>query len=119
MTQTRTRYGSRLVGNREYGVRNDLEQVVDARFNYWGASNGPSSPPDPDAPFADPVTGRLADGSGDAVSESPKCADAASRTCAFTRGHGARSPPARALATHSTAPDRSAVPDRPAVPPAD
>ena len=57
--------------NARYGVENEIPEVVDARFNYWGASSGPSSPEDPNAPFADPVTGELADGSGDAVSESP------------------------------------------------
>jgi hypothetical protein len=37
---------------------------------YWGAANGPSSIGDPDQPYADPETGRLADGDGDAISES-------------------------------------------------
>lgn len=74
-----------ICGN-AYGVRNvdefardvlgddadDLrfEDVVEATENYWGASDGPSSDGDPAEPFADPVTGALADGAGDAVSES-------------------------------------------------
>jgi hypothetical protein len=73
--------GNIINGNSEFGVRNsfrtneydeDYEMLLlDARNNYWGAANGPSSAPadDSDAPFADPVTGRLADGAGDAVSE--------------------------------------------------
>ena len=68
---TTTLAANNIVGNSEYGVENEVSEVVDARFNYWGASNGPSSASDSDAPFADPVTGRLADGDGDAVSESP------------------------------------------------
>lgn len=61
-----------FVGNTEYGVKNEVAVVVDARFNYWGAANGPSSPSDVEgSPLEDPVTGALADGDGDAVSESP------------------------------------------------
>lgn len=62
-----------LAGNTEFGVENvaTKEFDFDARDNYWGSADGPSSAPadDPDAPFADPVTGALADGTGDAVSE--------------------------------------------------
>lgn len=45
--------------------------VLNATQNYWGASNGPSSVDDPDAPFEDPETGALADGDGASVSEHP------------------------------------------------
>jgi len=65
-----------IAGNEEFGVQNVVDRftegfLVDARFNDWGDSSGPSSAPvsDADAPFADPVTGTPADGSGDAVSE--------------------------------------------------
>ena len=62
-----------LANNTEFGVKNSVpsEFVFDARNNSWGAADGPSSAPanDSDAPFADPVTGTLANGSGDAVSE--------------------------------------------------
>jgi parallel beta-helix repeat protein len=61
--------GNTFAGNDAFGVDNRGPSRVDARFNYWGAADGPSSPADPDAPFADPVTGTPADGSGDAVSE--------------------------------------------------
>jgi hypothetical protein len=63
--------GNLLAGNEEFGVRNLAATVVDARGNDWGDASGPSSAPanDSDAPFADPVTGALANGSGDAVSE--------------------------------------------------
>lgn len=47
-----------------------FEDVLEATENYWGASDGPSSGGDPAEPFADPVTGALADGTGDTVSES-------------------------------------------------
>ena len=61
-----------IVDNSEFGVHNEDEAIVNATGNYWGAANGPSSnSSDPDAPFADPYTGTLADGSGDAVSEGP------------------------------------------------
>lgn len=42
---------------------------VNATHNYWGAETGPASVADPDAPFADPATGALACGDGDAVTE--------------------------------------------------
>lgn len=58
--------------NADYGVYNDGRATVNATRNYWGATDGPSSADDPDAPFSDPETGALADGSGDAVSEGPK-----------------------------------------------
>ena len=67
--------GNTFDGNTEFGVQNvggeARESIVDARNNSWGDPSGPSSAPanDSDAPFADPVTGTLANGSGDAVSE--------------------------------------------------
>lgn len=48
-------------GNQK-GIENDGTGVVDARNNYWGSSDGPSGS------VADPVTGTIADGSGDSVS---------------------------------------------------
>ena len=60
-----------LVGG-DFGVDNSNTTVgtfLDATNNFWGASDGPGSPTDTDAPFADPVTGTLADGSGSNVSE--------------------------------------------------
>lgn len=45
-------------------------QYVNATGNYWGDEDGPASAADPDAPFADPETGALACGDGDAVTES-------------------------------------------------
>ncbi|PSG96597.1 hypothetical protein BRD56_09590 [Thermoplasmatales archaeon SW_10_69_26] len=59
-----------IAGNGGYGI--DARRVVfgtlDARDNYWGASDGPSSL-DASNPLEDPVTAALADGSGDAVTE--------------------------------------------------
>ncbi|WP_458207214.1 right-handed parallel beta-helix repeat-containing protein [Haladaptatus sp. NG-SE-30] len=63
--------GNTIQENDCFGVLNDNSSVVDARGNYWGAANGPSSSGDPAAPIADPVTGTLANGDGDAVSENP------------------------------------------------
>lgn len=57
-----------------YGVLNGNRDVLNATENYWGASDGPSSADDPDAPFEDPVTGALANGSGTAVSEDSNAA---------------------------------------------
>ena len=48
--------------NTKFGVRNRNSSVLDATRNYWGASDGPSGN------VTDPVTGTVADGSGDAVS---------------------------------------------------
>lgn len=55
----------------QVGINNLDDGVVNATQNYWGASNGPSSANDTDAPFEDPETGTLADGDGGAVSEDP------------------------------------------------
>ncbi|SFL06329.1 Nitrous oxidase accessory protein NosD, contains tandem CASH domains [Halogranum rubrum] len=64
---------NRFVDNAQFGVLNERGVVIDARGNFWGDTSGPSSGPadDPDAPFTDPVTGRLAEGTGDSVSENP------------------------------------------------
>lgn len=49
------------------GVHNEnTDENVDARFNYWGHSTGPSS--ETSDPLQDPVTEKLADGDGDSVS---------------------------------------------------
>lgn len=51
------------------GIENGGEGIVDARNNYWGASDGPSSAT---GTLADPVDESvLADGAGDSVSEDP------------------------------------------------
>ena len=42
---------------------------VNATNNYWGEPSGPASETGSNAPLADPVTGTLADGQGDTVSE--------------------------------------------------
>ncbi|WP_255196434.1 right-handed parallel beta-helix repeat-containing protein [Halorarius litoreus] len=60
-----------FVDNREYAVNNDADMTLNATWNYWGTSDGPSSAADADAPFVDPVTDEPADGSGGAVSEGP------------------------------------------------
>ena len=63
-----------IADNSQYGVQNDAIQVLNATQNYWGASNGPSSPNVYSAPFKDPVTGTVADGRGGAISENPNVA---------------------------------------------
>ena len=61
-----------IAGNDMYGVFQEGDGVLDARLNYWGASDGPSTHADAeDAPISDPIHGHVADGSGDAVSEDP------------------------------------------------
>lgn len=80
-TQGHTYDGNVICSNRDYGLLNvdnpaqedgipAFEDVVEATNNYWGAPDGPSSIGDPATPYEDPVTGALADGSGDGVSES-------------------------------------------------
>jgi len=55
---------NRLAGNGDYGLYvEDSAVIVDATYNWWGDASGPSGG------VADPVTGRIADGTGDAVSE--------------------------------------------------
>ncbi|QLG27482.1 right-handed parallel beta-helix repeat-containing protein [Halorarum halophilum] len=67
-------HGNTLADNAAYGVLNENGDVLNATGNFWGASDGPSSADDADAPFEDPVTGELANGSGTAVSEDPNAA---------------------------------------------
>jgi len=57
-----------LANNGGPGIAAD-GRTVDARRNYWGASDGPTSAASADGPLEDPVTGLLADGRGDAVTE--------------------------------------------------
>jgi nitrous oxidase accessory protein NosD len=53
-----------LAGNGDYGLYvEDSIVTVDATYNWWGHASGPSGG------VADPVTSRIADGTGDAVSE--------------------------------------------------
>ena len=67
-------HGNTLADNAAYGVLNGNRDVLNATGNFWGASDGPSSAEDADAPFEDPVTGELANGSGTAVSEDANAA---------------------------------------------
>ncbi|MFC5973894.1 right-handed parallel beta-helix repeat-containing protein [Halomarina salina] len=62
-------HGSVIADNADLGVNNTGSEVANATGSFWGASDGPSSADDEDAPFADPETGALANGSGDGVSE--------------------------------------------------
>ncbi|WP_332899773.1 right-handed parallel beta-helix repeat-containing protein [Haladaptatus sp. CMSO5] len=50
-----------------YGVLNEANGTVNATGNYWGATDGPSSPED--QTVTDPKTGRQANGSGTTVSD--------------------------------------------------
>lgn len=55
-----------LIQNNSKGVDNrNGSAVFDARLNYWGDSDGPSS----SGPLSDPASTVVADGSGDSVSE--------------------------------------------------
>ncbi len=67
-------HGNVIANNSQYGIRNDATHVLNATGNYWGASNGPSSPNVPEAPLKDPETGTGANGNGGTVSESPNVA---------------------------------------------
>lgn len=60
-----------IAGNRDFGVHNSVDGVVNATNNFWGTSDGPSSPRERFGPCKDPVTGTPADGSGDTISENP------------------------------------------------
>ena len=54
---------NQIYNNPTWGIENlDVNDDIDARFNWWGAANGPA------APGVDPVTGRQAIGDGDKVS---------------------------------------------------
>ncbi|HCC70788.1 MAG TPA: hypothetical protein DEQ09_06520 [Bacteroidales bacterium] len=63
---------NKIFDNYEYGCYNNGADV-DATHNWWGASNGPSGG------VSDPVTGRVADGTGDRISSNvqfdPFCTD--------------------------------------------
>ena len=55
---------NRLAGNDDYGLYVEESAVtIDATYNWWGHASGPSGG------VADPVTSRIADGTGGAVSE--------------------------------------------------
>ncbi|QLG28519.1 hypothetical protein HUG10_13580 [Halorarum halophilum] len=54
-------------GEIHYGILNHDDDMVNATNNYWGASDGPSSPDGENV--TDPVTGEPANGSGMPVSE--------------------------------------------------
>lgn len=74
--QSVTLRNNTIAGNTEFGVLNEVptgpfSSPVDARENFWGDPSGPSSATVTE-PFADPVTGRPANGQGDAVSEDPE-----------------------------------------------
>lgn len=58
-----------LLSNDRVAVLNKEPRPVDARRNYWDASDGPSSLTE--SPLADPETGALANGTGDALSADP------------------------------------------------
>ncbi len=55
-----------FISGNDAGVQNYGSGLVDARYNYWGDSTGPSSPAD--GALADPVVDAVADGAGDSVS---------------------------------------------------
>lgn len=60
-----------LGSNSAHGVFNEDGDGIHAERNYWGASDGPSSSEDPDAPFMGASSDDIANGSGSAVNEDP------------------------------------------------
>ncbi|WP_276245524.1 nitrous oxide reductase family maturation protein NosD [Haladaptatus sp. YSMS36] len=56
-----------IVENHAFGIANHDDDFVDAMGNYWGASDGASSPEDASDTLTDPVSEEKADGYGDAV----------------------------------------------------
>ncbi|WP_416840326.1 right-handed parallel beta-helix repeat-containing protein [Haloferax sp. DFSO52] len=60
-----------LGSNSAHGVFNEDGDGIHAERNYWGASDGPSSSEDPDAPFEGASSSDIANGSGSAVNEDP------------------------------------------------
>lgn len=59
-----------VIEGNDVGIQNDGDAVFEATRNYWGASDGPSS--ETSEPLRDPFVDRVADGSGDSVSEGPE-----------------------------------------------
>lgn len=55
---------NKIYDNSDWGVLNNGVEILDAFVNWWGDDSGPSGD------VEDPVTGNLADGEGDKVSES-------------------------------------------------
>jgi|GEM_PF-3584247 len=58
-----------VVEDNQLGINNSGTQNFEAPLNYWGASDGPSSAAP--EPLEDPIANKVADGSGDSVSENP------------------------------------------------
>lgn len=73
-------HGSVIGGNNGFGVNNEETVVINATGNIWDATEypnesdieGASSPADVESPLEDPISGALADGTGDEVSEHPE-----------------------------------------------
>lgn len=73
-------HGSVIGDNDGFGVNNEETVVINATGNIWDATEypnesdieGASSPADVESPLEDPISGALADGTGDEVSEHPE-----------------------------------------------